>query len=107
MKGLAPEIQTGFSFLFGSVILAVSLAVCGVDLSQRFLSGNIWIAVYLGVVVSGIGYWSYFKAIEKAGTFMASFVFFIKPILAPLASLVVLGVTSTGVSFYGPLCWLS
>jgi drug/metabolite transporter (DMT)-like permease len=59
--------------------------------------------VYLGVVVTGIGYWAYFKAIEKAGTFMASFVFFIKPILAPLASLAVLGTTSTGVSFYAAI----
>lgn len=103
MKGLTPEIQTGFSFLFGSIILAVSLAVCGVNLFQGMGGGNIWIAVYLGVVVTGIGYWSYFKAIEKAGTFMASFVFFIKPILAPLASLVVLGSTSAGVMFYASI----
>lgn len=103
MKGLAPEIQTGFSFLFGSIILAVSLAVCGIDLFQGMGGGNLWIAVYLGVVVTGIGYWGYFKAIEKAGTFMASFVFFIKPILAPLASLAVLGSTSAGVSFYAAI----
>ncbi len=73
------------------------------DLFQGMDGGNIWIAVYLGVVVTGIGYWGYFKAIEKSGTFMASFVFFLKPILAPLTSLVVLGVTNAGVSFYAAI----
>ncbi len=100
MRGLTPEVQTGFSFLLGSVSLGAVLMLAGVDLFRGMAGGNAWIVLYLGVVVTGIGYWSYFKAIERAGTFMASFVFFIKPILAPLASLAVLGTASADAMFY-------
>ena len=100
LKGLTPEVQTGLSFLVGSAAMMAALAVAGVNPFGGLSVGNLPLVGYLGVAVTGLGYWSYFKAMEHAGAFMASFVFFIKPVLAPLAALAVLGTASVGTSFY-------
>lgn len=53
---------------------------------------NISILLYLGFFVTGVGYWSYFRAIEKGGAIMGSLAFFIKPILTPFVALVINGI---------------
>lgn len=46
--------------------------------------------IYLGVIVTGLGYLFYFLAMEKTSASTASIVFFIKPALAPILSLIIL-----------------
>jgi len=46
--------------------------------------------LYIGVAVTGIGYYTYFQAIHACGPSNASIVFFLKPMFAPLIALVIL-----------------
>ncbi|WML35751.1 DMT family transporter [Clostridium sp. OS1-26] len=52
--------------------------------------GNVLMIIYLGVVVTGLGYLLYFLAMEKTSASTASIIFFIKPALAPILSLIIL-----------------
>ena len=48
------------------------------------------VVLYAGIIVTGIGYFSYMKAIEQAGPSNASIAFFIKPVIAVLLAAVIL-----------------
>ena len=89
---LGSSVQTCIVFLMGSVILLVVLLVLGVEMMPAFHVKNISILLYLGFFVTGLGYWSYFRAIEKGGAIMGSLAFFIKPILTPFVALVINGI---------------
>lgn len=85
-------IQTAVVFFTGSIVLLIALLVLGIDVSFPFEAGTVSILVYLGILVTGVGYGCYFKAIEKGGPIMASLAFFIKPILTPFVTLVINGI---------------
>lgn len=85
-------IQTGFSFFFGSIALLMVLLLMRVDIVSQIDSGNIWHLLYLGIFVSGFGYWTYFQAMHKTSAMAASLVFFIKPILTPFAVFLINGI---------------
>ena len=51
---------------------------------------NLIVIMYLGIVVTGLGYLFFFMAMEKTSAAKASIVFFIKPALAPILSFIVL-----------------
>lgn len=51
---------------------------------------NILILMYLGIVGTGLGYLFYFLAMEETSATTASIVFFIKPALAPILSLIII-----------------
>ena len=85
-------IQTAGAFFTGSIILLVVLFLAGVDISLPFAPKTLSILCYLGFLVTGVGYLSYFKAIEKGGSIMASLTFFIKPILTPFVTLFINGI---------------
>ncbi len=93
MKDIPGVVQTGFSFLTGGLFLAVVLLICGVPLLPtsgiNLFNGSI--LLYLSIVVTGIGYAAYFKAIEHGSATVASSAFLIKPILAPFATLLIVG----------------
>ena len=84
MKKLSGIIQTGYSFFIGSIVLLVFLLIMRIEVISSIGSSNIGNLLYLGIGVTGIGYWAYFKAMEKTSAMAASLVFFIKPILTPL-----------------------
>lgn len=86
MKKVSGIIQTGFSFFMGSIVLLIVLLVSGIEVVSPINSGNILNLLYLGVAVTGIGYWSYFRAMDKTSAMAASLVFFIKPVLTPFAA---------------------
>lgn len=78
-------IQTGFSFFAGSIVLLIALLVTKTEIIGSVNLTNLPHLAYLGIVVTGVGYWAYFKALEK-GAIGASLVFFIKPVLTPFAT---------------------
>ena len=84
VKGI---IQTGFSFFFGSIVLLIVLIIVRIPVISGVNLSNIWYLLYLGFIVTGLGYWSYFEAMNKSSAMAASLVFFIKPILTPFATL--------------------
>ena len=96
MKKVSGIIQNGFSFLFGSVVLAVILLFCKVDIVGGISSDNIWELLYIGIAVSGIAYWTYFSAIKLGGAQTAALTFFIKPILTPFATYFINGIVPKG-----------
>lgn len=101
LERIPTSVQIGISFSAGTAALGMALALAGVPLAIEAVDAKcVAILLFLGVVITGMGYLSYFKAMEKAGAFMASLVFFIKPVLAPLMSLLILGETKGGMPLY-------
>ena len=92
MKKYGGVIHTALSFFFGSLILLIILLVAGVEVVPEVSTRNISLLLYLGIVVTGVGYWAYHMAIEKGGAMVASLTFFMKPILTPFATFVINGI---------------
>ncbi len=101
MKKFGGIIQTSFGFLLGSIALLVFLLVMGFiypdntayNIMPAAITKDVILnLVYLGIFVTGLGYLFYFKAMEHGGAIMASFAFFIKPILTPFVTFIVNGI---------------
>ncbi len=88
-------IQTGISFFGGSIVLLMLLFVKGTNILPMINMQTIPYLLYLGIAVTGIGYWSYFRALDTTSATEASMVFFIKPILTPFVALIITGTPLT------------
>jgi drug/metabolite transporter (DMT)-like permease len=102
-----------FSFLAGSLellvlilisnipVIAASLSAAGLDIFAHMpvVAGVTWSTlpslIYLGVFVTGLGYSFYSMAMEQTSAATASIVFYIKPALAPILALLILGESMT------------
>ncbi|BBN97548.1 DMT family transporter [Sporolactobacillus terrae] len=111
--GFDGVVQSSFSFLFGSMELLVLIwitkigAVAGwlrsvglndfanIPVLQGISWGTLPMLIYLGVFVTGLGFSFYFLAMETTSASTASLVFFIKPALAPVLALLILGESIT------------
>ncbi len=83
--------QNSLSFLMGSGVLLIMLIASGQPVFQGVSLQTAPLLFYLGVCVTGIGYYFYLKTVEDAGPSTASVAFFIKPMVAPVFALVFLG----------------
>lgn len=86
---LGPMAQTSISFLTGAAALLVIMLIMGRPVISG-ISDNIPVILYTGVVVTGLGYYCYFKSIELAGASTGAFAFFLKPAIAPIIAVIVL-----------------
>lgn len=84
-------VLNSFSFLAGVVLLLPFLLLTHRPLVAGIDGGNIWVLLYLGVFVTGIGYACYLTAMRRTSAIETSAVFFIKPALAPLLAWAILG----------------
>ncbi|MGB9614433.1 MAG: DMT family transporter, partial [Fervidobacterium sp.] len=82
---------TAFSSLSSGLIYALLLSVLGKFTIPKLSIFQWCILVYLGVVVTGIAYLTFFKAMEKIGATQSSRVFFLKPIVATVLAVILLG----------------
>ena len=82
--------QNSISFLFGCVVLFVVMQVTDIPVLKGISWGSAPILLYLGICVTGFGYYFYLYAIEHTGPSMASIAFFLKPIIAPVLAFIVL-----------------
>jgi len=82
--------QTSISFLFGSVAMVPILLVMHRPILAGVSSDNIWMVLYLGIMITGLGYLFYFLAMEVSDAATASIVFFVKPALAPIFAVITL-----------------
>ena len=82
--------QTGISFVLGAFILMVITSVIDRPVMAG-ITDNIPIILYTGIIVTGGGYFFYFKAIELADAATGAFAFFLKPAIAPVIAVIVLG----------------
>lgn len=105
--------MTSFSFIFGSLELLLLITLTNIQpIANLFINAGLekfaYIPsfsgvnmaslpqlAYIGVGVTGIGFASYFMAMEATSAAEASLVFFIKPVLAPIFALVILGTPIT------------
>ena len=91
MTKLTGVIQSGISFIIGSLILLVALMIIRIPVWDGVSGGNIVNMLYIAIVVTGIGYWAYFGAIKNGGPQTAALAFLIKPILTPFAAFAITG----------------
>lgn len=92
--------QTSISFILGSLVLLVVLLF----MDRPVISGvmdNIWLVLYLSVFVTGLGYLFYFLAIQKSDATTGSIVFFVKPAIAPVMAVIILGDVITWNGYLG------
>lgn len=78
-------IQAGFSFLIGGILQVSVLLLVDTDTFANIGPVNFPLLICLGIVVTGIGYLSYFLAIEHWNAMAGSFVFFVKPVMTPFS----------------------
>lgn len=83
-------ILNGFSFLSGSAVLLILIVLLGMPVISGIDCNNIPHILYLGVFVTGIGYYCYLTAMKYTSAITASTVFFIKPALAAILSFLIL-----------------
>ena len=81
--------QTSFSFLLGSLVLLVVILLMGRPVLEGTLD-NIMIILYVGIMVTGLGYFCYFKSIALSDAATGSFAFFLKPAIAPVLARIIL-----------------
>ncbi|WP_249703339.1 DMT family transporter [Pediococcus pentosaceus] len=105
--GFGGMTMTCFSFIAGAIELGIFMAITHIPAVSQALSrlqgfsdvpffqgitwSNILLVAYISFFVTGLGFGLYFLVMEEAGVPIASLIFFIKPALAPILSLIVLG----------------
>ena len=91
IKAIPGVVQNALSFIMGGIALAIVLLILKTPLfpTTGNIALNIGVIAYLGVVVTGIGYAAFFKAIEFGSATVASSAFLIKPILSPFAAVII------------------
>lgn len=90
LKRYGGNIYNCFTFLMGDFILLLLLLIFKKPVIKGINTSNISIVIYMGIFVTGLGYIFYLKAMEVTSALKVSSIFFIKPALAPLLSLIIL-----------------
>ena len=88
---LGGMVQNSGSFLIAAVIELVIVLVKGDTVISGITLHSLPVLLYTGIVVTGIGYFAYLKAIELSGPSNASVAFFIKPVIAVILAQIILG----------------
>ena len=88
-KKLGPFAQTSISFLLGAGFLLIVLLLTGRPVIAG-VTDNIPIILYTGFMVTGLGYYCFFRSIELSDASTGSFAFFLKPAIAPVIAMIVL-----------------
>lgn len=83
-------VQTSFSFIEGSIVLAVINLIIGKPIIAGINMDNILSVLYVSVFVTGLGYLFYFIAIKYSNAVTGSVTFFIKPAIAPILAVLIL-----------------
>ena len=81
--------QTSISFILGSLILLIIILVMGKPVTAGVVE-NLPLVLYVGIFVTGLGYFSYFTAIKLSDATTGSFAFFLKTAIAPVMAVIFL-----------------
>ena len=82
---------TSAAILTGVAVLGIYASASGVKLFSGLTAGDMGYLAYLGVIVSGLAYVSYFKGMDLTSTNTGSVVFFLKAMTAAVLSSLLLG----------------
>jgi len=102
LRGTDSLIMTAFSFLTGSLLLLPIMLFMHIPLVTTDIT-LIPHILYLGIFVSGLAYMCYFYGLENMHTGSGTLVYFIKPVLASLIAVLLLGERLTA-NFYAGTC---
>lgn len=83
--------QNSLSFILGCFVLLIVMLLSDIPILDGLNQQSLPMLLYLGICVSGLGYFFYVKAIELSGPSTASIAFFLKPIIAPILAFFALG----------------
>ena len=83
-------VMNTFSFLLGGGFLLILTAILQIPLTG-LTPANILLLAYVGVVVTGIGYYAFFTGLLYLYTTVGAAVFFFKPALATIFAFLILG----------------
>ena len=92
--------QTSLAFIFGALLLMAYVAISGRPLIAG-VAEQLPVVLYVGIAVTGIGYLAYFLAIKNSDATTASIAFFLKPAIAPIVAVIVMGDILLWNSFVG------
>lgn len=81
--------QTSISFILGSLILLIIILIMGKPVTAGVVE-NLPLVLYVGIFVTGLGYFSYFTAIKLSDATTGSFAFFLKTAIAPVMAVIFL-----------------
>ena len=81
--------QTSISFILGSLILFIIILITGKPVVAGVTDSFI-LVLYVGIFVTGLGYYSYFMAIKNSDAATGSLAFFLKPAIAPVMAVIFL-----------------
>lgn len=96
-------IENSYSFIIGSLVLLVINLIKHEPIIRGINSHSILPLLYAAVVVTGVGYMCYMKAVDLSGPSSASVAFFIKPVVALIGAAIVLGEPITANAVVGML----
>ncbi|MCQ4637085.1 DMT family transporter [Anaerovorax odorimutans] len=82
--------QTSISFILGSLVLLVVMLFMGRPIVAGIVD-NWMVVAYISIFVTGLGYFCYFMAIKLSDATTGSIAFFLKPAIAPVMAVIVLG----------------
>jgi len=100
--------QNAMSFLLGSCVLLIMLLAAEIPIVAGISDfNNVAIVLYLGIVVTGLGYYFYLDIIENSSPSKAAVIFFLKPIIAPILAFIVLGEALSVNLVFGVILMLS
>lgn len=89
VKGMDSLVMTSLSFIAGSLMLLPAMLVMKIPV-LAFDAALVPLILYLGIAVSGIAYMSYFYGLANVNTSTGSLIYFVKPVLAALFSVIIL-----------------
>ena len=81
--------KTSISFILGSLILFIIILITGKPVVAGVTDSFI-LVLYVGIFVTGLGYYSYFMAIKNSYAATGSLAFFLKPAIAPVMAVIFL-----------------
>ncbi len=86
--------QNAISFFMGSVVLFIIVLIMqpikDVEYFTKMSTESILVLLYIGIAITGLGYYCYSKALQKTSAMSASLVFFIKPVVTPFFAIILI-----------------
>ena len=82
--------QTTICFLIGALLTLLLLLLTGRPVFDG-MAEHLGLILYNGVVVTGVGYFLFFLAMKNSNASSTSVTFFLKPIIAPVFAVLILG----------------
>ncbi len=89
------------SFTWGAIVLLALAFFMKQDLIVEMTRANITLLAYLGIFVTGLGYFLFFEGLKKIPTAIGSSMFFLKPVIASVLAYVFLKETLATIQIIG------